>query len=76
MPTLPFPPPDAATLAAATQLRTSWDTLIAQLQEARNAIDDPALWPAPATPRNLAEGYRYVMGFLYGSIARGLGPTQ
>ena len=76
MTTLPFPPPDAATLAAAKQLRTSWDTLIAQLQEARDAIDDPKLWPPPATPRNLAEGYRYVLGFLYGSIARGLGPTQ
>ena len=51
------------------------DGMIAQLQDARDAIDDPKLWPPPATPRNLAEGYRYVLGFLYGSISRCLGPT-
>jgi len=64
-----------ATEQAAQQLRASWDRLLVQLEEARSAIDDPKRWPPPATPRNLAEGYRYVLGFLYGSIARCLGPT-
>lgn len=66
---------DADTAAAARELRAAWDRLIVQLQEARDGIDDPKRWPPPATPRNLAEGYRYVLGFLYGSLSRCLGPT-
>jgi len=66
---------DDAAREAARILREAWDGLIARLGEARDAIDDPRLWPPPASARNLAEGYRYVLGFLYGSIARGLGPT-
>lgn len=66
---------EQATGAAAARLRSAWDTFIARLGEARSGLDDPARWPAPAAPRNLAEGYRYVLGFLYGSLARGLGPT-
>lgn len=66
---------DADTEAAARELRAAWDRLIAQLQEARDGIDDPKRWPPPASPRNLAEGYRYVLGFLYGSLSRCLGPT-
>lgn len=60
---------------AAVLLREAWDRLVAQLGEARDGIDDPKLYPPPATPRNLAEGYRYVLGFLYGSLSRCLGPT-
>ncbi|MBK6286074.1 MAG: hypothetical protein IPJ33_12730 [Gammaproteobacteria bacterium] len=59
----------------AAELRAAWDDLIARLQEARNAIDDPALYPPPPSERVLAEGYRYVLGFLYGSIQRVLGPS-
>ncbi len=65
-----------ASEATAQALRGAWELLIRQMQEARNAIDDPALYPAPATSRNLAEGYRYVLGFLYGKLARCLGPTE
>ena len=75
MPELPFPPPDALTREAATELRRAWDEMLDQIGQAREAIDDPSLWPPPATERNLAEGYRYVLGFLYGSIARSIGPT-
>lgn len=75
MPKHPFPSPDAATQDAARELRQAWDEMLANVMEAREAIDDPALWPPFATPRNLAEGYRYVLGFLYGSIARSIGPT-
>lgn len=61
---------DAATAAA--QLRDAFDDMIAALQRAREAIDDPALHSPPATPRQLAEGYRYLLGFLHGGIERAL----
>ena len=66
---------DPATASASESLRDAWNELLNNIGEARNAIDDPKLWAPPASPRNLAEGYRYVLGYLYGSIARGLGPT-
>jgi hypothetical protein len=53
-------------------LRTAFDEMIARLQAARDAIDTPELYPAPADERNLAEGYRYLIGFLLGSIERAL----
>lgn len=71
----PKAPYDAETEAAALELRRAWDEMLARFSEARDAIDNPALFPAPGTPRNLAEGYRYVTGFIYGSIARSIGPT-
>lgn len=55
-----------------SELRAAFDRMIENLQSARDAIDTPALHPAPATERNLAEGYRYVLGFLLGSIERSL----
>lgn len=51
-------------------LRAGWDALIAELQRARDAIDDPALMPPPPTDRNLAEGYRYLMGFVHHAVER------
>ncbi len=53
-------------------LRDAWDQMIAELGRAREAIDDPKLYPPPPTDRNLAEGYRYLLGFLYGAIDRAL----
>jgi hypothetical protein len=55
---------------AQKDLRAAWDDLIASLQEARDAIDQPELMPAPQTPRNLAEGYRYLMGFVHSAVER------
>jgi hypothetical protein len=55
---------------SARELRAAWDELIARLEAAREAIDDPKLYPPPASDRNLAEGYRYLLGFVYGSIGR------
>ncbi|MEE3327540.1 MAG: hypothetical protein VX252_09410, partial [Myxococcota bacterium] len=51
-------------------LQSSFDDLISNLQRARDAIDQAELMPAPANPRNLAEGYRYLMGFLHSAIER------
>ena len=53
-------------------LRTAFDEMIARIEAARDAIDTPELFPPPADERNLAEGYRYLIGFLLGSIERAL----
>lgn len=58
--------------ATKSALRGAFDRMIDNLQAARDAIDTPDLYPAPTTERNLAEGYRYVLGFLLGSIERSL----
>ena len=55
---------------AKAMLREAWDEMIQTLQEARDAIDKPELMPAPATDRNLAEGYRYLMGFVHSGVER------
>jgi hypothetical protein len=44
--------------------------MIEDLQRARDAIDQPELMPVPPDPRNLAEGYRYLMGFVHNAIER------
>jgi hypothetical protein len=58
--------------AASAELRAAWNELIAQLSGGRDAVDDPKLYPPPPSDRNLAEGYRYLLGFLYGAIGRAL----
>ncbi len=52
------------------QLREAWDGLIAELERARDAIDQPELMPPPASAENLAEGYRYLMGYLHSAVER------
>ena len=64
--------PDNDIDAIKRDLHDGFDRMIENLQAARDAIDTPELFPAPATERNLAEGYRYVLGFLLGSIERAL----
>ena len=58
--------------AVKNDLRGAFDRMIENIQAARDAIDTPDLFPAPATERNLAEGYRYLLGFLLGGIERSL----
>jgi hypothetical protein len=53
-------------------LRAAWSELIASLEAAREAIDDPMLHAPPPSDRTLAEGYRYLLGFVYGAIGRAL----
>ncbi|HKA14585.1 MAG TPA: hypothetical protein VKH41_06180, partial [Myxococcota bacterium] len=55
---------------AQKDLRAAWDDLIHELQRARDAIDQPELLPAPTNDRNLAEGYRYLAGFVHSAIER------
>lgn len=60
---------NAATKAT---LRAAFDEMIERFRQARDAIDTPELYPAPPTDRNLAEGYRYVLGFMLSGIERAL----
>lgn len=62
--------PTADTEDLRQQLHEAWDQMIADLQGARDAIDQAALMPAPPSDRNLAEGYRYLMGFVHSAIER------
>jgi hypothetical protein len=52
------------------ELRAAWDDMIERLQRARDAIDDASLYPPPASDRNLAEGYRYLLGHAHAAIER------
>jgi hypothetical protein len=54
----------------ATTLRAAWDELMGAVAHARDAIEDPQLYAPPPDDRLLAEGYRYLLGFLYGAIDR------
>ena len=58
--------------AMKTELRGAFDRMIENIYAARDAIDNPELFPVPASERNLAEGYRYVLGFLLAAIERSL----
>ena len=51
-------------------LRDAWRDMLAQLEAAREAIDDPALYAPPGTDRTRAEGYRYLLGFTYAAFER------
>jgi hypothetical protein len=56
---------------AKAELRAAFDEMMAALARARDALDDPALHGPPASARNLAEGYRYLMSQVYNAIERG-----
>jgi hypothetical protein len=55
---------------AAPNLRSAWDDLLAALGRARDAIDDPKLHAPPPSDRVLAEGYRYLLGWVHGAFER------
>lgn len=57
---------------ARARLRSAWDAMLVDLARARDALDDPALHPAPPSPRNLAEGYRYLLGQVATALDRAL----
>jgi hypothetical protein len=56
--------------ASGAALRAAWDDMLAELGRARDAIDRPELMPAPPSDRNLAEGYRYLMGYVHSAVER------
>ncbi len=51
-------------------LRQAWEELLQKLEQAREAIDNEQLFVPPATDRNLAEGYRYLLGYVYAAFER------
>jgi hypothetical protein len=55
---------------ASAELRRAWDDLLAALGRARDAIDDAQLHAPPPTERVLAEGYRYLLGWVHGAYER------
>lgn len=61
---------DGDSVAARDALRAAWDELLADLGRARDAIDQRELMPPPASDRNFAEGYRYLMGFVHSAVER------
>lgn len=62
---------DGATLdQEKAALREAWDDLIADMQAARDVIDSPESSAPELTSRVLAEGYRYLTGFLHHGIER------
>jgi len=61
---------DDSACDAQQDLRVAWNDMIANLERARDAIDKPELMPPPKNARNLAEGYRYLMGYLHSAIER------
>jgi len=45
--------------------------MLERLGRARDAIDDPALYPPPPVDdRTVAEGYRYLLGFVFSAVER------
>ncbi len=65
-------PMSSRELASGTDalLRKAWDDMLAQFALAREAIDDPDLYVPPASDRNRAEGYRYLLGYVYAAFER------
>ncbi len=55
---------------ARIELADTYKKMLDKLAAAREAIDDPALKPPPASARNLAEGYRYLAGYLFAACER------
>jgi hypothetical protein len=63
---------DVLAAAAKTELRAAWDEMMVDLGKARDAIDQPELMPVPPSDRNLADGYRYLLGFVHSAIERAM----
>lgn len=55
---------------ASAELRRAWDDLLAALGRARDAIEDAKLHAPPPSARVLAEGYRYLLGWVHGAYER------
>jgi hypothetical protein len=55
----------------ADELRAAWGEMIDRLGRAREALESPDQHAPPdAGPRDLAEGYRYLLGFVHSAVER------
>ena len=62
-----------STESSQVALRAAWTDLIDALNRARDAIDSAELHAPPVTEQSLAEGYRYLLGFVFSGIERSFG---
>ncbi|WP_156688325.1 hypothetical protein [Mycobacterium sp. Marseille-P9652] len=53
-------------------LRAAWGDMVDALNRARDAVDSAELHAPPVTEQSLAEGYRYLLGFVFSAIERGV----
>lgn len=51
-------------------LHAAWSDMIDALSRARDAVDSAELHAPPVTEQGLAEGYRYLLGFVFSGIER------
>jgi len=51
-------------------LRGAWTDMIDALNRAREAVDSAELHAPPVTAQGLADGYRYLLGFVFSGIER------
>lgn len=55
----------------AQAMRAAWDDMMSRLGQARDALESSDLHAPPTTgPRDLAEGYRYLLGFVHSAVER------
>lgn len=50
---------------AGAELRFAWSSMMDDLHAARAMLESPQFFPAPYGDRNLAEGYRYLLGQMH-----------
>ncbi len=62
-----------STESSQVALRAAWTELIDALTRARDAVDSAELHAPPVTEQGLAEGYRYLLGFVFSGIERAFG---
>ena len=61
---------EASQVANQAELRAAWTDMIDALSRARDAVDSAELHAPPVTAQGLAEGYRYLLGFVFSGIER------
>lgn len=59
-----------STESSRVDLRAAWTDMIDALNRARDAVDSAELHAPPLTERGLAEGHRYLLGFVFSAIER------
>ncbi|OBK51183.1 DUF1214 domain-containing protein [Mycobacterium sp. 1081908.1] len=59
-----------STESSRAELRAAWTDMIDALTRARDAVDSAELHAPPPTEQGLAEGHRYLLGFVFSAIER------
>ncbi|MGE2813860.1 DUF1214 domain-containing protein [Mycobacterium heidelbergense] len=59
-----------STESTRVELRAAWTDMIDAMTRARDAVDSAELHAPPLTEQGLAEGHRYLLGFVFSAIER------